>query len=54
MIRKTTEGYQVVSEEGKNLSAPNLTKQAAEKRLAEIEYFKHRDAERKHSEKKSK
>jgi hypothetical protein len=40
MIKKTSKGYQVVSEKGKPLSKPNLTKKEAEKRLSEIEYFK--------------
>lgn len=41
MIKKTAKGYQVKSEEGKNLSKPNLTRQEAEKRLRQVEYFKH-------------
>lgn len=42
MIRKTSKGYQVVSEsKGKALSKPNLSKKAAVKRLREVEYFKH-------------
>lgn len=41
MIRKTAKGYQVTSERGKNLSKPNLSKAAAEKRLRQVEYFKH-------------
>jgi hypothetical protein len=41
MIKKTKSGYQVKSESGKNLSKPNLTKAGAEKRLAEVEKFKH-------------
>lgn len=41
MIRVTKNGYQVVSEKGKPLSADNLTKEQAEKRLKEIEAFKH-------------
>jgi hypothetical protein len=41
MIRKTKSGYQVKSESGKNLSKPNLTKAEANKRLAEVEAFKH-------------
>ena len=40
MITKTKQGYQVKSEKGKPLSKPNLTKQQAEKRLAQIEHFK--------------
>ena len=41
MIRKTSSGYKVVSESGKNLSKPNLTKAQAEKRLRQVEWFKH-------------
>lgn len=43
MIKKTKSGYQVKSEGGKNLSKPNLTKAEAEKRLRQVEYFKHKD-----------
>ena len=42
MIRKTGKGFKVVSEKGKNLSKPNLTKKQAEKRLRQVEYFKHK------------
>ena len=42
MIVKTKQGHQVKSESGKNLSKPNLTKKQAEKRLAQVEYFKHK------------
>lgn len=42
MIKKTKQGYQVVSEKGKPLSKPNLTKKQAEKRLRQVEYFKHK------------
>ena len=41
MIKKTSQGYQVVSESGKNMSKPNITKAEAHKRLAVVEYFKH-------------
>lgn len=41
MIEKTSKGYKVKSEGGKNLSKPNLTKAQAVKRLREVEYFKH-------------
>lgn len=41
MIKKTGEGYKVTSEEGKNLSKPDLSKEEAKKRLAQVEYFKH-------------
>jgi hypothetical protein len=44
MIRKTANGYQVVSESGKPLSRDNLSKADAEKRLAQVEFFKlHKD-----------
>jgi hypothetical protein len=42
MIVKTPEGYQVRSEKGKNLSKPNLTKEEAERRLKQVEYFKNK------------
>lgn len=42
MIKKTAKGYQVKSESGKNLSKPGLSKAAAEKRLRQVEYFKHK------------
>jgi hypothetical protein len=41
MIKKTKTRYTVVSEKGKPLSKKNLTKTEAEKRLRQIEYFKH-------------
>lgn len=41
MIKKTSSGYKVVSEGGKNLSKPNLSKKQAVKRLKQVEYFKH-------------
>jgi len=41
MIVKTKHGFQVKSESGKNLSKPNLTRTEAEKRLAQVEHFKH-------------
>jgi hypothetical protein len=40
MIKKTSQGYQVKSESGKNMSNPDLTKEEALKRLFQIEYFK--------------
>lgn len=43
MIRKTSHGYKVTSEGGKNLSKPDLSKAQAEKRLKQVEYFKRRD-----------
>ena len=42
MIKKTPSGYKVTSEKGKNLSKETLTKKQAEKRLAQVEYFKHK------------
>lgn len=42
MIRKVKGGYKVVSEDGKPLSKPYPTKAEAEKRLRQIEYFKHK------------
>lgn len=40
MITKTKSGYIVKSKSGKNLSKPLPTKQAAEKRLRQVEAFK--------------
>lgn len=42
MIKKTSGGYKVVSEKGKNLGGPYKTKAEAEKRLKQVEYFKHK------------
>jgi hypothetical protein len=42
MIRKTPKGYKVLSEKGKNLGGPYKTKAEAEKRLKQVEYFKHK------------
>jgi hypothetical protein len=41
MIKKTPSGYKVLSEKGKNLGGPYKSKKAAEKRLKQVEYFKH-------------
>ena len=41
MIRKVKGGYKVVSEKGKNLGGPYATRAEAEKRLAQVEMFKH-------------
>ena len=41
MIVKTAKGFVVKSSKGKNLSKP-LSKAAATKRLAQVEYFKHK------------
>lgn len=40
MIVKTNKGYVVKSQTGKTLSKPYQTKQQAQKRLNQIEYFK--------------
>jgi hypothetical protein len=42
MIRKTTDGYQVVSSKGKNLGGPYKTLEEAKRRLRQVEFFKHR------------
>lgn len=42
MIRKTAKGYKVVSKKGKNLGGPYATKTAAQKRLRQVEFFKHK------------
>ena len=41
MIKKDKKGYKVVSEKGKNLGSGYKTRAAAEKRLRQVEYFKH-------------
>ena len=41
MIRKASGGYKVLSEKGKNLGGPYKTKAEAEKRLRQVEFFKH-------------
>ncbi len=40
MIRKIKGGYRVVSEKGRNMGTYK-TKEEAQKRLRQIEYFKH-------------
>jgi len=43
MIRKVKSGYKVLSEDGKkNLGGPYKTKAEAQKRLRQVEFFKHR------------
>jgi hypothetical protein len=43
MIKKVAGGYKVVSENGKkNLGGPYKTKAEAQKRLKQVEYFKHK------------
>lgn len=44
MIRKTKGGWRVYSEKGKNLGGPYPVKAQAEKRLQQVEFFKHKDA----------
>jgi hypothetical protein len=42
MIKKVAGGYKVVTENGKkNLGAHYKTRKEAEKRLRQVEYFKH-------------
>ncbi len=41
MIKKSKDGYKVVSEKGKNLGGPYRSKAAAAKRLRQVEFFKH-------------
>jgi hypothetical protein len=41
MIKKTKAGYKVTSRKGKNLGGPYKSKEAARKRLRQVEYFKH-------------
>lgn len=42
MIKKVKAGYKVVSEKGgKNLGGPYKTRKEAEKRLRQVEFFKH-------------
>lgn len=42
MITKTAQGYVVKSEKGKNLGGPYSSKTQAEKRLRQVEFFKHK------------
>lgn len=42
MIKKVAGGYQVLSSKGKNLGGPYKTKKEAEKRLRQVEFFKHK------------
>jgi hypothetical protein len=41
MIKKASNGYKVLSEKSKNLGGPYKTRKEAEKRLRQVEYFKH-------------
>lgn len=47
MIKKSSKGWKVLSKKGKPLSKDDLTKEEAEKRLKQIEYFKHKDKAKK-------
>jgi len=40
MIRKTRNGYRVLSSKGKNLGGPYRTLEEAKKRLRQVEFFK--------------
>lgn len=42
MIKKSKQGYKVLSENGRNLGGPYKTREEAAKRLRQVEYFKHR------------
>jgi hypothetical protein len=42
MIVKISKGYAVKSEKGKNLGGPYKTKEEAQKRLKQVEFFKHK------------
>lgn len=42
MIVKRKDGYHVLSEKRKNLGGPYKTREEAEKRLRQVEYFKHK------------
>lgn len=43
MIKKLKGGYQVLSEKtGKNLGSPYKTRKEAERRLKQVEFFKHK------------
>lgn len=46
MIRKTSKGWVVKSESGRNLGGPYKTKKQAQERLREVEYFKHHNKQR--------
>ncbi len=42
MIKKVKDGYSVLTEKGKHLGGPYKTKAEAQKRLRQVEFFKHR------------
>ncbi len=41
MIKKVKGGYRVLSPKGRNMGGPYKTKEAAAKRLRQVEFFKH-------------
>lgn len=47
MIIKKSDGYYVVSEEGKPLGGPYKDKDAAERRLEQVEWFKNKGKKKK-------
>lgn len=47
MIRKKNNKYYVLSESGKNLGGPYSSREEAEERLRQVEYFKKVDKENK-------
>ena len=44
MIKKVKKGWKVTSEKGKNLGGPYPSRGEAEKRLAQVEFFKRKKA----------
>jgi len=44
VIVHRADGWHVLSEKGKNLGGPYKTQAEAKKRLAQVEFFKHRKA----------
>jgi hypothetical protein len=46
MIVKVKGGYKVVSSKGRNLGGPYKNLEEAQKRLRQVEFFKHRKAQR--------
>lgn len=47
MIRKTAQGYEVVSKSGKRLGGPYRSKEEAQKRLNQVEYYANLKKEKK-------
>lgn len=46
MIRRTPDGFKVVSEQGKNLGGPYKSRKEAERRLQQVEWFKKQDQQK--------